>query len=245
MSKADAPAPDHLLRLTDGLEILLRFHDREVDGAFMGELHAHAVPAQLADLFVSRQAREAAAALRDALDEIGPDPAPERLSALAAEYADIYLTHGYRAAPTGSVWLTDDHIERQLPMFEVREWYAHYDISVPDWRKRSDDHVVHELQFVIFLLRAATASTLLDAGRFLDRHVLPWLPAFAVKAAGFTSEPAYGAMLALTAAGLEELRDLLEETTGEARKERVLQAPDSERRLEEDQPYMPGLAESW
>jgi TorA maturation chaperone TorD len=251
MTEAKAQMPVTLeaaLRLdchADALDILIRFHDREIDQALIESLHTHDIPADLPDLFFSEAAQVAAQGLRDELNALGRAPDEQRINALAAEYADIFLTHSYRASPNGSVWLTEDHLERQMPMFEVREWYEHYGISVPNWRIRADDHIVHELQFLVHLLRAATESTLLDAGRFLDVHVLPWIPEFAKKSAAYTTEPLYAALMALTSAALEELRCDLEEITGKERVVRLLEPPQAERQPEEPQAYVPGISESW
>ena len=129
---------------------------------------------------------------------------------------------------------------------DVREWYSHYDIAVPDWRRRADDHLVHEFQFVAFLCRFGTVVGALDAARFLDAHVLPWVPDFCRQGLVHIRQPLYRASFELTLAVLEELRDRLEEETGLARA--VASAPGRKGRRtpdEEDAPYLPGLAESW
>ncbi len=81
-------------------------------------------------------------AMAEALDEL-PDVADQHaLDELAAAYADVYLRHTYRAAPTESVWLTEDGLERQAPMFRCREFYRRHELRVTDWANRTDDHLV-------------------------------------------------------------------------------------------------------
>lgn len=227
------------------LALLIRLHDREVDNDLLTGLRGIDAEtffgAVLADPKVAQEFGKALAAL--------PEPAgPATLDQLAAEYADVYLTHSYRLAPTGSVWLTEEKLERQEPMFAVREWYDHYGVTVPDWRLRSDDHIVHELQFVEYLLGLGTETAARDAARFLDRHVLVWVPQFCALMAERCNQPLLIAGARMTGHYLEALRDLLQDLTDEERwlpKEDDKIEPYSLSELAEDIAYMPGVAESW
>lgn len=235
-----------LAELADLLEVLIRLHDREADAALIDGLRQIAAAEWFAAALAGAPGQAAAARLGAALDALPTPVAPATLDALAVEYADIYLTHGYRISPSGSVWLTEDHLERQMPMFEVREFYAHYDITVPDWRIRADDHLVHELQFVAHLLREATEVSATDAARFLDAHVLCWMPAFFAQGMPRLREPLYQALFALTEALLDDVRDRLEALLDLPREVREVRALGAERVPEEaDAAYMPGVAESW
>jgi len=227
------------------LALLIRLHDREVDNELLTGLRGIDAEvffgAVLADSEVAQEFGKALAGL--------PEPADEAtLDQLAAEYADVYLTHSFRLAPTGSVWLTQEKLERQEPMFAVREWYEHYGISVPNWRVRSDDHIVHELQFVEHLLSLGTDVAARDAARFLDRHVLVWVPQFCTLMAERCREPLLIVGARLTAFYLDALRDLLQDLTGEERwvpQEDDKVEPYSLTELAEDIAYIPGVAESW
>ncbi|PID37210.1 MAG: hypothetical protein CR993_01525 [Rhodobacterales bacterium] len=235
-----------LVQFADGLDVLIRFHDREIDADLLAQLHKHGVVAGLHELSTSARSAAAIDALSAALDALGPTPDAEVLELLAAEYADIFLTHAYRAAPSGSVWMTEDKLERQMPMFDARDWYEHYGISVPNWRVRADDHVVHELQFVSHLCRLASAVPAQDAARFMDLHLLPWVPAFFERAALCSTQPLYREVMVLTNAFLDDLRGYLEEITGTARNVRDIADLDTQRSPDpEDAPFMPGVAESW
>lgn len=230
--------------LADGLDVLIRFHDREVNQALLRAMHSHHVAKGLGELVRSDAARDGVEALFHALEEIGQAPGQDLLDALAAEFADLYLTHGYRVSPSGSVWLTEDKLERQMPMFDVRDWYDHYGISVPNWRVRADDHLVHELQFLSFLCNHGDKVAVIDAGRFMDLHVLPWLPEFCRRGETRVEQPLYAAVLGLTRAYLAELRDVIEDITGLPRQVCKVENLDTAR-SPETEAYFPGATESW
>ncbi len=228
---------------SEGLALIIRLHDREADRALIAGLR----DSDAAGLFGALlDGDPVAEGLRAALDAL-PDPLAEAtLDQLAAEYADVYLTHSYRIAPTGSVWLTEEHLERQEPMFAVREWYHHYGITVPDWKMRSDDHIVHELQFLEHLLGLGTMSAAGDAAKFMDQHVLSWVPQFCTRMAERCQQPLLIATAGLTATYLESLRDLLEALTGVARATpEDLPKPYTLSELDQDIAFVPGASESW
>lgn len=247
----DGVPGDHFAVWADLLGPLIRLHDREADAALIEELDASGYADLLAGILEDDRAKAAARGFRDVLAAMPRPVPPPLLDELAADFADAYLTHGFRAAPTGSVWMTEDHLERQAPMFEVREWYRHYDLSVPDWRLRSDDHIVHEMQFVAHLLRLGTPEALLDAAAFLDAHVLPWVPDFSLRVTARARHPFHAAACVVTRETLLALRDDLAAATGRAPEVAphawAVQASRAERqaRADEERPYAPGLGESW
>lgn len=230
---------------------VIRLHDREVDNAVIEGLWTAEFPA-LAALLLEGSGDEAVAeGFARALAGL-PRPLPQAMADdLAADFADAYLTHGFRASPNGSVWLTEDHLERQQPMFDVRDFYAFYGITVPDWRRRSDDHIVHEMQFLSHLLALGTPASLADAALFLDRHLLPWAPDFCLRVAARAREPFYAGSTLLTRSLLLALRQDLEGTTGLVSRVEphawAVQEGRAERqaRADEESPFVPGVAESW
>ena len=236
-----------LLAACQPLSLLIRLHDREADADLIKGLR-ELQPGPFFAAFLDEAQAPEASAFEAALADL-PDPLDDASAdALAAEYADIYLTHSYRLAPTGSVWLTEDHLERQEPMFAVREWFDHYGFQVQNWRVRSDDHIVHELQFVEALLALGTEPAARDAARFMDRHVMVWVPQFCSLLAQRSQHPLMAATASLTSAYLAALRDLLESLTGEARwQPEEKQKPYSMRELEVDMQdaFVPGVTESW
>ena len=227
-----------------GLALLIRLHDREADQEFLNGLREIDAAGFFSVLLDNQTEAKAFGAALDALPEV-LDGAT--LDQLAAEYADVYLTHSYRLSPAGSVWLTEEMLDRQEPMFAVREWYEHYGIEVPNWRLRSDDHIVHELQFVEHLLGLGTETAARDAARFMDKHVLVWVPKFCTLMAERCQQPFLIVGAQLTAAYLETLRDLLEDLTDKPRWVPV-KVPKPEYKLSElndDIAYMPGVSDSW
>jgi len=234
--------------VADDLSFLARFHDRELDAEFLSGLRKEKVADFLSANFKTEAVIKAVGDLDNALAALPSVLDDALLDKLAAEYANIYLCHNYRIAPTGSVWLTEESLERQEPMFEARNCYEKYGLAVPDWRIRPDDHIVHELQFVAILCKTGSKQSLEDAVAFLDQCVLAWVPDFAQAMSERASETVYIASAALTAVYVEELRDQLETLTGIARpviepenKENIATLYD----IDEDRPFVPGLAESW
>ena len=71
-----------------------------------------------------------------ALADLPAVPDAKTLDDLAADYAAIYLNNSLGASPYESVWLDDDHLACQRPMFELREIYAEAGFKAVDWRSR-------------------------------------------------------------------------------------------------------------
>ncbi|MCB9945927.1 MAG: molecular chaperone TorD family protein [Geminicoccaceae bacterium] len=228
--------------LAEDLETLARLHDREPDRTLVDELRQ----SPIAEWFALPLGDSGGAAVFDhALGELPRPVDRESLDTLATDYADIYLVHGLHASPAESPWLDPDHLVCQEPMFQVREWYAHYGLEATDWRQRSDDHLVVQLRFMAHLARTATDYSLVDLARFLDRHALRWIPDFAERVAARCRTPFFAGLAVLTSDYLEQLRDLVEAITGLER-EVVEIKPDSQpAAAPAPQPYMPGVGPGW
>lgn len=233
----------------DALSLLARLHDREPDRDLISLLLKRPVRNLFGSLLDSEEGKQALAVWHTALDELTGDLDETLLDNLSAEYADFYLTHNFRIAPTGSVWLTEDHLEKQEPMFEVRKWYENYGLKVDNWRMRSDDHIVYELEFLSFLCRQASEVSVSDAAFFMDDHILPWMPEFAQKQAERAKLSLYRATGLLTLTMLEELRCALEDLLGEPRRVRNMDNIGTNAAVcgaeQQVAAYMPGQSESW
>ena len=128
--------------IVEDLDQLIRLHDRELDAETLVALKQVDFPGGLA-MFPVGQAgspdwANTVAAFRESIS----------LDELAADYAAIYLNNHWGASPYESVWLSDDHLACAAPMFELREIYAVAGFRAADWRRRFDDHLVLQLQYV-------------------------------------------------------------------------------------------------
>ncbi len=202
-------APWRLL-VAEDLSLLARLHGLELDAATLAALKAAEFPSCLA-LPPSTRAGEQARLLLLAQTLPGVDPVFDiPLDELAADYAAIYLTGRYQASPNESAWLDEDGLERQAPMFAVRAWYERYDLGAADWRRRQDDNLSLQLQFVAHLcLIANDEGGWRAVADFLDAHPLRWLQRFAGRVAERAATPFYAALGMLTADYLQALRAAL------------------------------------
>lgn len=198
----------------DDLRLLAVLHDRELDARRLQALWQDDGYEEFLGLrLIGEPARQALGLLRAGLTDIPVALDTASLDLLAADYADIYLTHGLRASPCESVWLDEDGLVMQAAMFELRNWYARYGLAVQDWRLRSDDHLVHQLQFAAHLLapEEEEGAELAEVAQFLDDHLLLWIDRFAERVAARCQTRFYAGLALLTAAWLDEFREILVE----------------------------------
>lgn len=212
----------------------------------------------LADLHATEVTVEKLEELR-AMAFLGTETLPQPLPAtlldeLACDFADIYLHGKFHSSPQESVWLDDEELVCQQPMFEVREWYARHGLAVSNWRVVADDHLVNELLFVAFLLDKAMAENNLqlleEAARFLDEHLLRWLLPFAQRVAQRCATVFYAELAQETAVYVEHIRDVLAEILGVPRPtheeiETCMKAQQRAAVQPQTMQYYPGVAPSW
>lgn len=203
------PLDDFCRAVAQDLTELAVLHDTEVDASLLRSLKQSGFPALRLKL-ESRPAQEASALLERALTEIPESPDPQLIDDLAADFAGIYLTYAYRASPNESVWTDEENLERQQSMFEVRDYYRQHGLGVENWRIRSDDHLVIQLQFLAHLLSGdCEMDQIATVACFMDEHLLRWLMPFAKRVVSRCATSFYAGTNLLTAAYCEELRDLL------------------------------------
>ena len=230
------------------LRILSLLHRQELDTATLEALQAADFPQELGLCLRSQQGLDALALLTQAMTELRPDQIT--LDELAADFATIYLLHGYRASPYESVWRDEEQLERQLPMFEISQFYRQHGLAVADRQTMPDDHLSLQLEFIAYLCEhAQTEDDLQQAADFMDTHLLLWLDEFARRVASRCATPFYAGLAALSAAYINELRDSLAHLTGQPRPdpaEQTLQAGKSQAKTQEiPLQYVPGAAPSW
>ena len=230
--------------IADDLNMLAALHDNEVEERLLNAMDISDFPMQLGLKVESEQAIDAQRLLKQAVDNL-PRPFDKKtIDTLAADYADIYLSYTFRASPYESVWLDLENLERQAPMFEVRDWYQHFGVAVPDWRIRADDHLVHQLQFLALLLSLDDfEDKISEVASFMDKHLLRWLGLFAQRVDERCTTKYFAAVALLTNAYCEELREVLVNVFGLQR-----QLPDEKDEAETEkeipeapQPFMPGM----
>lgn len=236
--------------VSEDLRVLAALHESELTEEVITSLKNSEFPVGMGLLLTSDKGTKAGKLMQEGVAAI-PDDLPQKtLDLLAADFADIYLTHGIQASPCESVWIDEEGLMMQEPMFQVRAWYEKYALAAEDWRQRSDDHLVYQIQFLSYLLsRDNLLESLADGAIFLDEHLLRWIDEFAVRVATRCGTPFYAGLAVLTAAYLDELRDLVAEVLGEPRPTR----DEIEKRMksghgnaaEEAAPYVPGVAPSW
>jgi TorA maturation chaperone TorD len=176
-------------------------------------------------------------------------PAPldqAELDTLAADFASIYLTYGYRASPYESVWRDEEQLERQVPMFEIGALYRQHGLVVANRQTMPDDHISLQLEFIAYLCEhAASEADLQAAADFMDQHLLLWIEDFAHCIAARCETLFYAGLVALTASYVDTLRDCLAHITGQPRPD--LTALEAEKPAVPEVPlkFMPGIAPSW
>ncbi len=198
------------------LRLFAYLHGREIDEKAFQELKTHPFGYRMALEPSGKMAREALEVIDEGWALLEAEGLQNAINDLGADYAAIYLTYKLRASPSESVWFDDDHLMRQGPMFDVREWYERYNLAVQDWQRRSDDHLALQLEFIAHLLDQAEVP-LEEPARFLDEHLLRWINDFAVRVSSRCATPFYAGLAPLSACYLEELRDVIEAVTGYAR----------------------------
>jgi len=227
---------------------LAQLHNRELDVPTVAALKQEQFPASLALRLKSTTGLEALDMLAQVVAELEFDS--QQQDEHAADFAAIYLTHGISASPYESVWLDEEGLAMQTPMFSVRDCYARFGWQAHDWRKRADDHLVLQLQFIAELLRSDDEAALVDVASFLDQHALRWLPDFADRVAQRCATPFYAGLCMLTASYLDELRDILawilDKPRPSAEEIAQLSMTDvKETPLPMPGPYVPGTSPSW
>ena len=190
-------------------------HNEEISADLAGQLVAEKFPTGLQLQLVTARGQEAAQLFQGGIQLLRGEIDTPLLDELAADYTSIYLTHALRASPCESVWFDEEGLAMQEPMFQIRADYERHGLAVRDWRRRSDDHLVLQLQFVSHLFE--TGADLAEAAQFLDEHLLRWLSDFANRVAARCETPFYAGLCAFTAAYMEEVRDLLVEILDEPR----------------------------
>ncbi len=204
--------------VAEDLRVLAILHDREVTEDILKELVAAQFPDGLGLQLKTPDSREVCDFMRKTLADLKFPLESQQIDVLAADFSAIYLTAAFKASPNESVWLTEEQLVCQEPMFQMREWYQRYGLGVENWRVRADDHLVFQLQFLSHLFKLdSELETLKQIALFLDEHLLRWIKKFAAQVASHCETAFYAGVVLVTAQYLDELREVLAGITGEVR----------------------------
>ncbi len=255
--------------VSQDLQQIAALHDKEADADLISALKDVNFPYNLGMLIACQEDDktdektkgifEPQRFVEAALHELPEELDQTTLDQLAVDYADIYLNHSLHASPFESVWLDEDHLIQQEPMFQIREWFKRYGLKTENWRIRSEDHLVLQLQFIATLLdpqadisskisKIPQLKRMQDATMFMDEHLLLWIEDFCRLVSQRCSTDFYASIAILTNAYIQELRDTLAEIT--AIKRPTAEEIEEKRRtnqpvVEEPVSFIPGVAESW
>lgn len=209
---------DIALALAEDANTLAILQDRELTPAVLTELKALKFPSNLGLLPGDEASRLVFWGMRETIAMLPANLDACLMDELAADFAAIYLTGAHGASPYESYWLSDDHLLCQEAMFDIRGLYAKSGLKVPDWKRRPDDHLVFQLQFIAHILsNAGNDDDWHGLAHFLDYHLLRWLPSFAGRVASHCWTPFYATLALLTDAWCQQFRHLLEQHLGKAR----------------------------
>ena len=237
--------------VAEDLGLLAKLHRTELDGKGLTELKEDDFPRRLG---LSLDSEKSTAIIDHLAAEIEAWPDSDQsvlLDNLAADFAALYLNKGYGVSPHESVWLDDDGLVMQEPMFEVREIYQRHGLEAADWHLLADDHLVNELEFVAYLMGRAAESqdmALQEAASFFDIHLLRWLGQFAERAAPRCETGFYAGLVLLTDLYCEELRELLALILEQPRPtdEEIIELTKKSKDIPiAPMQYVPGASESW
>lgn len=248
--------------VSQDLAQLAVLHDREADKALIEALREVNFPHNLGLVLDTKFEDQEEGMLTPSqifsktLEALPKEIDQDTTNLLAVDYADIYLNHSLHASPFESVWLDEDHLLQQEPMFQIRDWYERYGLKIENWRLRSEDHLVLQLEFIAFLLDPESAiaekipqlKRMQEATKFMDEHLLLWIADFTKLVSQRCSTGFYASVAILTGAYVDELRVALEAiteikrpTAEELEAKRRAQQPI----IEEPISFIPGVAESW
>jgi len=114
----------------EDLLLLALLHDRELDRETLLDLWRDGFEDFLGLRLQTPAALQALRLFRQGLSDIPTELDKGTLDILASEYADIYLNHTLNASPCESVWLDEDGLIMQEPMFQIRDWYRRFGLVV-------------------------------------------------------------------------------------------------------------------
>ena len=205
--------------LATDLDYLVWLHDQEIYPEKLKQLGDFRFADDMALLLDFKPDIAACNQLDAELDTLKEADNSLVFDSLAVDYAAIYCNYTYRASPLESVWLDEERLTHQGPMFDLREIYAEYDLEVKNWRTRSEDHLVCQVQFIAHLLRidGLDKDRLETVARFYDEHLYRWLGDFAETVSSRCKSDFYKLVARVTYVFMEGLRNCIAQMIGQPR----------------------------
>lgn len=191
----------------DDLRLLAFLHSSELNADSLEELRAYPFKQRFAIQPNDPDSLAALEKIESGWAELDQDKTPI-LDNLAVDFSAIYLIYRLRASPCESPWCDEDNLQRQEPMFKVRDWYQRFGYEASDWRERPDDHLVLQLQFVAHLLDDPAIAPE-EARNFLSEHLLVWLEPFCSRVAERCATSFYAGLASLTLAQVNAIMNMV------------------------------------
>lgn len=229
--------------IADDLNLLSAIQRTELTKQSLKQLLELDFPNNLSLEFSGKEAKEAKDFLCNSLKPYKDKLKAKAIDDLAVDFANIYLVHTYQASPYESVWLDEESLLQQQAMFDIQKEYDKHHLQFND-KERYADHICLQLEYIAYLLKnAPDYETLVEAGLFMDNHILRWMQLFSSRVAKHSLTEFYASFLIFTNVYLEQLRTLLVEITGQERTDPV----EEKKQVFDDIPmkFVPGVAKSW
>ena len=246
--QSDALLAELCLAVSHDLTLLASLHDKELSPNKAAEIKAVHFPRSLGINLDDAKADSVITMLAEEIQNWPSDFPRSVEQDLAADYASIYLNNYCNASPQESVWIDEDHLAWQEPMFQVRRVYEKFGLGVDNWRVRADDHLVTELQFIAWLLSQENPVQHFELiEKFMDEHLLRWVTPFGERVAQRCGTPFYAGLGLLTGLYCNAFRDLLAEITNRPRpsEEEILERTTPEKIEAVPVKFVPGAEASW
>ena len=103
----------------------------------------------------------------------------EMTSEVRWDFTQLFVgPYALPAPPWESVYRSNEHLLYQDTAFEVRKEYLKYNFIPKNYPHEADDHIGFELDFMLQLSTDESKDALDDSRRFLEEHLIKWIPDF-------------------------------------------------------------------
>lgn len=101
----------------------------------------------------------------------------------------LFVGPGHLVAPPWeSVYSSEDGLLFQRETLDVRGFYRRSGLVVPEQGRQADDHIAFELDYMFHEATRDDAESLDAQRKFVDAHLLAWVPLFVKRMDGVGSE---------------------------------------------------------